>query len=566
MRKALLLLLVLATSAIASVEVNSGGGSSSIGGTVTDGTAGSVLFIGSGPVMSQDNTNFFWDDTNNRLGLGTATPANPLQVVHAGTSGTAVVIQATATSGTGNGMTVQQSKPGQRGILVQHLATSGAGNAIEASVASGATGRVLTATQSGTGSGVLSTISNASSSAIANGGITNGTGQGVYGEVNGTGTGTGVVAVKTSTSGRAFAVVSGSTASYVSLNAQQTPAFTSYDLTLPNAQGGAGTFLQNDGSGVLSWAFPTAPSIGGTLTSATAGSVLFAGSGTFAQDNANLFWDNTNDRLGIGTATPSESLHVTGTSNVAVRFTAPAGFQSSLYFEELPSLSGFIQYKPAGVAAIRWYSNDTATDRMALLSTGELGVGTTTPLSGSKIDAAGQIYSSGASSGLSWVDRDDPVFAAKGWFLYSNASSTRIYSTAAASDVFSVTTAGRADVTRLGVLEGGGSPSFHTILQGGDQSGDVTYTLPTAAPSANSQVLKATTGGVMSWGSVTWETDTDTTSATCSITCSAGKATGGGCTNTMAISLQKSYQTGGDTWNCEYATALGDCTAQVSCL
>lgn len=54
----------------------------------------------------------------------------------------------------------------------------------------------------------------------------------------------------------------------------------------------------------------TTPSIGGTLTSATAGSVLFAGSGTFAQDNANIFYDDTNNRLGIGTTTPWGQLSI----------------------------------------------------------------------------------------------------------------------------------------------------------------------------------------------------------------------------------------------------------------
>lgn len=33
-------------------------------------TAGSVLFAGTSGILSQDNTNFFWDDTNNRLGIG----------------------------------------------------------------------------------------------------------------------------------------------------------------------------------------------------------------------------------------------------------------------------------------------------------------------------------------------------------------------------------------------------------------------------------------------------------------------------------------------------------------
>ena len=44
---------------------------------------------------------------------------------------------------------------------------------------------------------------------------------------------------------------------------------------------------------------------------ATPGSVLFAGTaGVYSEDNANLFWNNTTKRLGIGTATPSAVLTV----------------------------------------------------------------------------------------------------------------------------------------------------------------------------------------------------------------------------------------------------------------
>lgn len=52
-------------------------------------------------------------------------------------------------------------------------------------------------------------------------------------------------------------------------------------------------------------------SLGDTITGATAGSVLFAGAaGILAQDNANLFWDDATDRLGIGDATPAATLTV----------------------------------------------------------------------------------------------------------------------------------------------------------------------------------------------------------------------------------------------------------------
>jgi hypothetical protein len=52
----------------------------------------------------------------------------------------------------------------------------------------------------------------------------------------------------------------------------------------------------------------------GTTTQFAQGSVVFAGpSGVYAQDSANLIWDDTNDRLGIGIAAPTASLHVAGT-------------------------------------------------------------------------------------------------------------------------------------------------------------------------------------------------------------------------------------------------------------
>lgn len=50
------------------------GGGMAIGSSVTSATQGSVLFAGAAGVLAQDNTNFFWDDSANRLGLGTTSP------------------------------------------------------------------------------------------------------------------------------------------------------------------------------------------------------------------------------------------------------------------------------------------------------------------------------------------------------------------------------------------------------------------------------------------------------------------------------------------------------------
>lgn len=48
--------------------------------TLTGMTSGSVLFAGASSALSQDNANLFWDDSNNRLGIGTNSPASKLTV------------------------------------------------------------------------------------------------------------------------------------------------------------------------------------------------------------------------------------------------------------------------------------------------------------------------------------------------------------------------------------------------------------------------------------------------------------------------------------------------------
>ncbi len=53
---------------------------SSIGGLIAGGTAGSALFVNPASVIAEDNDNFFWDDTNNRLGIGTNSPNYDLEV------------------------------------------------------------------------------------------------------------------------------------------------------------------------------------------------------------------------------------------------------------------------------------------------------------------------------------------------------------------------------------------------------------------------------------------------------------------------------------------------------
>jgi len=88
-------------------QVTTNGNTSNVGISVTAGgistnsltdtalTLGSVLFAGAAGLVTQDNAAFYWDDTNNRLGINTVTPSNTLDIHFAGT-GASVGINNTA--------------------------------------------------------------------------------------------------------------------------------------------------------------------------------------------------------------------------------------------------------------------------------------------------------------------------------------------------------------------------------------------------------------------------------------------------------------------------------------
>jgi len=71
-----------------------------------------------------------------------------------------------------------------------------------------------------------------------------------------------------------------------------------------------------------------------TDTALTAGSVPFVGTGgLITQSNANLFYDNTNKRLGINTVTPSNPLDIhSGSSNAFIGLNNTAGNQAIIIF------------------------------------------------------------------------------------------------------------------------------------------------------------------------------------------------------------------------------------------
>lgn len=128
---------------------------------------------------------------------------------------------------------------------------------------------------------------------------------------------------------------------------------------------------------------------GGSSTPAgtVAGAVQFRGAtAVFAADDVNLVWDDTNSRLGIGTATPRASLEVAGA--VRLRAGAPGNDAATvgLAFEDNGDTGLYMtNYTSSATGDLHLYSN--AQSRLTVLSSGNVGIGTSTP--GAKLNVAG---------------------------------------------------------------------------------------------------------------------------------------------------------------------------------
>ena len=194
-----------------------------------------------------------------------------------------------------------------------------------------------------------------------------------------------------------------------------------------------------------------------TPSSYTAGSVLFTSGSAVVQDNANFFWNDVNNRLGLGTIAPESRLHIIGSSliqgtdgNYPVQTIASYGdeywegsFISSKRFRgtyqtplavqdgdvisnlDMWAYDGDSQERTAqivtsidgtvadGVVPSSMYFKTTNTSgvlnaRMAIDTDGNVGIGTVTPdyklqVDGDIVPEADDTYTLGTSS-LRWQD------------------------------------------------------------------------------------------------------------------------------------------------------------------
>jgi hypothetical protein len=165
---------------------------------------------------------------------------------------------------------------------------------------------------------------------------------------------------------------------------------------------------------------------GGTNAGAfTQGSVVFAGaSGTYTQDNSGLFYDNTNDRLGILTASPSYKLHIkpsnSGRTSHDQRMVMTIESSSEAYYNiNIPSngYGGFRIHTTPTLdqdAAFEYYASNKQfyifssgffafnakgnTERFRIDSTGYIGIGVIGPTEKLHVDGNARITAVGTAS------------------------------------------------------------------------------------------------------------------------------------------------------------------------
>ena len=352
-----------------------------------------------------------------------------------------------------------------------------------------------------------------------------------------------------------------------------------------------------------------------------------------------LSFDTSNSRIGIGTTSPSYTLDVSGAGRFSTSLTTPTIIgSSSLALKPSSNSTAAIQLQNAAGTSI--LNIDTTNQRVGIGTTSpgtKLDIidnsgGLETPFKIQVSDNTNDYWSVSNSTGTGGVfipsfyiksdvtlygtnvynsafttfanpdtaatsgygamhfdsrkyDNSGPL-ANKNLFSWGSYNIVKMVMSASGNVGIGTTTPNQtlSVAGTLGIREGGTSPQYYTIFQGGDQTANITYTLPTSI--VNNGFLTTNSSGVLSWtttvpaSSVAWSNLTNpnanlslnhneyTSTFTWDTAATAGSFTGLTLsltndattdTNTQRIlALQNNSATGGTTENLLYLNNADD--------
>jgi len=173
-----------------------------------------------------------------------------------------------------------------------------------------------------------------------------------------------------------------------------TGTVTSVTVSAGTGLSGGGT-VTTSGTITVSLSTPVTVANGGTgATSFTAGRVLF-GNGTSAiNTSANLFWDNTNSRLGLATSSPAYLLDVNG----SMAFRGSSYAYDSILYAYNSSNGKYLGFTTDASGGKIWMTDGTSPIQLQT-SGGNVGINTTSPSEKLHVEA-GNIYVNGESTGI----------------------------------------------------------------------------------------------------------------------------------------------------------------------
>ena len=140
---------------------------------------------------------------------------------------------------------------------------------------------------------------------------------------------------------------------------------------------------------------------GGSSAVSNTGAIQFnAGGGTFGGDTGNLYWDNANKRLGVGTGAPEWPLDVAPSTTAAViQAKAPSGLNAAFYLKNAVNSKRWslgMSTASTDYFNIAYFDGSNWASQFALTidTTNKVGIGTASPAA--KLDVGGTISASDA--------------------------------------------------------------------------------------------------------------------------------------------------------------------------